>query len=79
MKTQTKIARYGNSLAIRIPSAIARSLDFREGDAVTVRASAAGVIVERATLSRLEQRLATVVEMEPEFISGVARGREVAE
>lgn len=79
MKTQTKIARYGNSLAIRIPSAIARSLDFREGDAVTVRASAAGVIVERATLSRLEQRLATVVEMEPEFITGAARGREAAE
>lgn len=34
-----QISRWGNSLAVRIPSAVAEALDLREGDDVTIRVS----------------------------------------
>ena len=36
METETKIARYGNSLTVRLPAAVARELDLRDGDRVTL-------------------------------------------
>ncbi len=77
MESRTKIARYGNSLAVRIPRAIARDLDFREGDVVTVRSGELHLVVERAAKSRLEQRLETVSHLETEVVTGPARGNEL--
>lgn len=42
------IQKWGNSLALRIPSAVAKQIHVQEGDAVTLRVSAAGLTVKPA-------------------------------
>lgn len=42
------IQKWGNSLALRIPLAVAKQIHVREGDAVTLRVSAAGLTVKSA-------------------------------
>jgi antitoxin component of MazEF toxin-antitoxin module len=79
METETKIARYGNSLTVRLPVGIARELDFRDGDRVMLRTVDDGVIIERPKRSRLAARLATVHEREAEVGSGSSIGAEVLE
>ena len=74
--TKTNIARYGNSLAVRLPAALARDLDLHEGDRVTLRRIEHGVAVERENGTRLAALLATVCEPEAE-IGGPPRGNEV--
>lgn len=77
--TETKIARYGNSLSVRLPAAIARDLGLHEGDRVTLRRIERGVAVERAPGGRLAEWLATVREAEPEIRTGPAVGAEAIE
>jgi antitoxin component of MazEF toxin-antitoxin module len=79
METQTKIARYGNSLTVRLPAGVARELDLRDGDRVQLRTTDAGILIERPKRSRLEARLATVLEREAETGAGRAVGKEAAE
>jgi len=76
---ETKIARYGNSLTVRIPSALARELDFCEGDRVTLRRRDDGFVVLRSPRARLEARLASVKEPEAEISVGRALGAESLE
>jgi antitoxin component of MazEF toxin-antitoxin module len=76
---ETKIARYGNSLTVRLPAAMARDLDLREGDRVALRRIAGGLVVERSARGRLEARLATVREPEAEVGAGRALGAEAVE
>ena len=73
---ETKIARYGNSLTVRLPSAIARELGLREGDRVTLRRRDDSLIIERPHRARLLARLATVGQPEAEIGSGRATGAE---
>jgi antitoxin MazE len=73
----TKVAKYGNSLTVRLPAAIARELDLRDGDEVNLRRIEGGVALERPTRSRLAARLATVRGREPEIGAGRAVGREL--
>ena len=75
--TETKIARYGNSLTVRLPAALARDLDLHEGDRVTVRRIDHGVAVERQHGTRLAALLATVREPEAEIGRGTPLGNEV--
>jgi antitoxin component of MazEF toxin-antitoxin module len=78
--TETKIARYGNSLTVRLPAALARDLDLREGDVVTLRRIEGGVAVERRHGSRLAAWLETVKEKpDGEWATGPAVGNEVFE
>jgi len=79
MTSESKVARYGNSLTVRLPIGIARELDFRDGDRVTLRVVDGGVLVERPNRSRLAARLATVRECEGEANTGGAVGAEVFE
>jgi antitoxin component of MazEF toxin-antitoxin module len=79
MKTETKVARYGNSLTVRLPVGIARELDLRDGDRVTLRTVDDGVLIERPTRSRLAARLATVRERETEAGAGRTIGAESIE
>ncbi|MGA9944991.1 MAG: AbrB/MazE/SpoVT family DNA-binding domain-containing protein [Candidatus Cybelea sp.] len=72
-----KIAKYGNSLTVRLPAAIARELDLRDGDEISLRRIKDGVALERPARSRLEARLATVKEPEVELGFGRAVGREL--
>jgi antitoxin component of MazEF toxin-antitoxin module len=79
MNTETRIARYGNSLTVRLPVGIARALDLRDGDRVMLRTVDAGVLIERPRRTRLEARLATVHERESEVGTGRAVGAEIDE
>lgn len=47
----TLLAKWGNSLALRIPKSVAAELDVRDGDAVDVSVQN-GVIVVRAAATR---------------------------
>ena len=77
METESKIARYGNSLTVRLPVAVARELDLRDGDRVVLRTVEDGVVIERPKRSRLAARLATVREREAEIGAGRAVGAEL--
>jgi len=79
MDAETKIARYGNSLTVRLPAAMTRALDFREGDRVVLRETQEGVLIERPRRSRLAAMLATVQKPEPEWGAGIALGAEAEE
>lgn len=76
---ETKIARYGNSLTVRLPSVLARDLGLHEGDRVALRRVGEGLLLERPPQARLEARLATVRETELEIGAGRAVGAECAE
>ena len=76
---ETRIARYGNSLTVRLPAVLARDLGFREGDRVQIRRLETGIAIERPVRARLEERLATVREQESELSTGLARGAERSE
>jgi antitoxin component of MazEF toxin-antitoxin module len=76
MEAETKIARYGNSLTVRLPVGIARELDLREGDRVMLRTVEGKVVIEPPKRSRLAARLATVRERESEAGAGRALGAE---
>jgi antitoxin component of MazEF toxin-antitoxin module len=75
----SKIARYGNSLTVRLPAVLARELEFRDGDRVTLRRTQRGVAVERSPGSRLAAWLETVHETEAEAGAQTAVGREIIE
>lgn len=72
-----KIAKYGNSLTVRLPASVARELNLREGDEVNLRLVEGGIILECPTRSRLAARLATVKSSETEEWSTVLVGREL--
>ncbi|MBV9233643.1 MAG: AbrB/MazE/SpoVT family DNA-binding domain-containing protein [Candidatus Eremiobacteraeota bacterium] len=72
-----KVARYGNSLTVRLPAAVARELGICEGDEMSLRRTARGIALERPARSRLELRLATVRGRESETHTGHAFGREL--
>lgn len=42
-----QVAKWGNSLAVRLPAELVRALDLREGDDITLRADADGFAVAR--------------------------------
>ncbi len=52
-KTTLTVQQWGNSLAVRIPAAIARSAHFTVGQAVEVSLHEAGVVVQRVGAPRL--------------------------
>jgi len=79
MIVESRVARYGNSLTVRIPVVVARVMDLRAGDAVVLRTVDEGVLIERPTPGRLAARLATVRAVEAEIGTGNALGAEVLE
>ncbi len=75
----TKIARYGNSLTVRLPATLARELDLREGDSLGLRRVENGLLLERPANARLRARLDTVHQSESEAGAGRALGAECSE
>ena len=74
------IQKWGNSLALRIPQAVARQIRVEEGDAVQLRVDADGLNVRparpRYRLSDLVHRM-TPHNRHTETDWGEAQGREV--
>jgi antitoxin MazE len=54
MQTETTVSKLGNSLAIRIPQAIAKRAGLNEGDSVALTLDGAGAIVLRPTRRKYE-------------------------
>ncbi len=73
---ESKIARYGNSLTVRLPAAFARDLELHEGDRVTLQRAEGGLLILASPQSRLLARLATVGEPESELGAGRTVGAE---
>jgi antitoxin MazE len=74
------IQKWGNSLALRIPLAVAKQIHVHEGDPVTLRVSAAGLTVKAAPKRlRLDDLLAQVTpeNLHPATVWGADMGREV--
>ena len=60
-----QIAKWGNSLAVRIPADVARELNLKEGDEVTIRAldgGALAVITEQQRRSEAASRLREIAD-----------------
>jgi antitoxin MazE len=62
MQNETTLSKWGNSLAVRIPQAIAKQAGLNEGDSVALALDADGGIVLRSTrrkygLSELVSRI----------------------
>jgi antitoxin MazE len=54
MRNETTVSKWGNSLAVRIPQAIAEQASLREGDRLALALDGDGVIVLRPTRRRYE-------------------------
>jgi antitoxin MazE len=54
MQIETTVSKWGNSLAVRIPLAIARQASLSEGDCVALALDGEGGIVLRPTRRRYE-------------------------
>jgi len=54
MRNESRISKWGNSLAIRIPLAIAKQASLGEGDSVTLALDRDGAIVLRPARRRYE-------------------------
>ena len=55
-----QVAKWGNSLAVRIPADVARTLGLKEGDQIELRALESG---EFAVIAEAERREAMAVRM----------------
>ena len=57
----TQLAKWGNSLALRIPRSVASAMDVREGDAVDVTVHEGAIVIRpavpRYTLDELVSRI----------------------
>jgi antitoxin MazE len=80
MKNETTVSKWGNSLAVRIPQAIARQASLNEGDSLALTPGPDGSIVLRPTrrryeLSELVSRI-TPKNRHAEIIWGPPKGKE---
>lgn len=77
---QATLARWGNSLGVRIPANAARRAALREGDAVAVSVAEDGAILLRPVKPRptLDERIARVTARNRQSVQdwGPARGHE---
>jgi antitoxin MazE len=57
MERAMKVAKWGNSLAVRIPATVAEALELKEGDEVQVNVAETGRAFEVAKTPTLEEAL----------------------
>ena len=77
-----RISKWGNSLAIRLPKAVAASLQLREGDAADLSIEGNAVLIRPAQPGyKIEELVARMApEDEPETlneVNGAPLGREI--
>jgi len=77
MTNQTRVAKWGNGLAVRIPQAIVREADLAVGDRLSIHVAADGAIVLRRKYS-LDQLVAGITRRNRhrETNWGTPRGKE---
>lgn len=72
---EARIIRLGKNLSVAFPVALARELDFREGDTVRLRRIDSALVIEPSRQARLRARLATVRYKEAEVGTGSLRNQ----
>lgn len=80
----TKVKRWGNSLAVRIPRSLAREIGVREESAILLRVESGAIVIERVCTDEvptLAELVAGITEenRHPEVDWGPDVGREVVE
>jgi antitoxin MazE len=79
---KARMAKWGNSLAVRIPKSVAEEAGLREGDVLVIEASSKGIELRRAAqVPTLEELVAQITPENryPEINTGRARGKEYVE
>lgn len=73
-----KILKWGNSLALRLPMALAKDAQLQEGGLVKVSVDAGRIIVERVGAVNLDEMLDAITPetLHAEVTTGPRRGRE---
>ncbi len=72
------VAKWGNSLAVRIPADVARALELKEGDTVELRAAERGVLELDNVSERRRRAIERIREMARPFPSDYKFDREEA-
>ena len=77
MGVRSRVARWGGSLAVRIPKPLAEQWGVREGSAIELVSRGEHVVMRRQTW-RLEEMLERITadNLHPELDAGPARGNE---
>ena len=79
--SRTQLAKWGNSLAVRIPTVIAEGARLREGDQLTLAVAKNGAVVIRPARRRykIEQLVSAITtkNRHPETSWGRPAGKEV--
>jgi antitoxin MazE len=75
---EAKIQKWGNSLAVRIPKALAKNIDVRNGSAVDIDTSEGQIIIRPIKRYDLSVMLAAVTKenLHQEVDTGAPVGRE---
>jgi antitoxin MazE len=72
------VAKWGNSLAVRIPADVARTLELKEGDSVELRAADRGVLELDNVSERRRRAVERIREMAQPFSPKYQFDREEA-
>jgi antitoxin MazE len=79
---KAQVVKWGNSLAVRIPKAVAHEARVQEGDSIVIEASDGDIRLRRAErVPTLEELVAQITSENgyEETSWGRARGKEIAE
>lgn len=76
MRWSIQVARWENSLAVRLPAELVRELGIKEGDQVDLRADATGLTIARQR--RPEEVLADLAGFRGRFPASERLGRDAA-
>ena len=78
MARTTRISKWGSSLAVRIPKAVAEEWGVKEGSTVEMSQDAQGIHLRKRKYD-LEEMVASLenAELHPEIDTGTPRGNEI--
>lgn len=73
------VKKWGNSLGIRIPTLVARSMNFSDGSRVVLKSTDAGILISPTQPPKLSLLLAEITEqnIHGEVKTGQAVGQEI--
>jgi antitoxin MazE len=78
---KTRVTKWGNSLAVRIPQPIAESASFRDGDEVELKVSRSGVVTLKShrSIPTLEELVKDIrrEDRHGEEVWGKPKGKEI--
>lgn len=79
MALQTRVSKWGSSLAVRIPKAIAEEWGVKEGSSIELSRDDQGLLLKkrRKTLEEMVESLKNAEHLHPEIETDGPRGSEI--